>query len=180
MGSGDHPGPGQSSLGVGAGGVPGPRGALAWGESLLAGAAIAAMVAIPILELLSRKVFRRPLVPGAAGYVEHLTLWAAFLGAIIAARHGRHLALSTATFLRRGPARFAAEIVGAAAAITVCAVLGWGAIGHIENERTFTDILGGGLPRWVASIIMPVGYAAVALTLWWRAPGGWKGRGLTL
>jgi len=138
------------------------------------------MMAIPLIEMVSRRVLNRSLIPGAAGYEEHLTLWVAFAGGALAAVYGRHLALSTTAFLRPGKIRYTAEILGAIVAVLVSLALGWGAIGHIQNERTFTDILGGGVPRWIASLIMPVGYLAVAIAFWWRAPGRWRGRLLVL
>ena len=60
---------------------------------------IFAMTVIPLVEILSRKILHRTLIPGAAGYEEHLTLWVTFLGAALATKYGRHLALSTLTFL---------------------------------------------------------------------------------
>jgi len=134
------------------------------------------MMAIPLIEMLSRKVLNRSLIPGAAGYEEHLTLWVAFVGGALAAVFGRHLALSTASFLPEGKIRNTAGILSGIVAVLVSLALGWGSIGHIQNERAFTDILGGGIPRWTASLIMPFGYLAVAVAFWWRAPGGWRGR----
>ena len=155
---------------------PSPRGGLPIAVSILAAIVLSLMVAIPLVELLARKFLSRSLVPGAAGYVEHFTLWTAFLGAILATYYGRHLALSTASFFRPGRFLFAAQVLGATAAVLVCLALAVGTWGHVQNERTFTDTLGGGVPKWFASIIMPVGYGLVALLFWWRAPRGWKGR----
>ena len=61
----------------------------------------------------------------------------------------------------------------------VCLALGWGSVGHVINERTFLDTLGGGVPKWIASLIMPLGYLLVAavsflglvVALWGRGIG---------
>ena len=79
-------------------------------ESVWATIILAAMVLIPILEILSRKILGRALIPGAAGYLEHLTLWIAFVGGALAACYGRHLALSTVAFLKPGPLLFIAQL----------------------------------------------------------------------
>ena len=160
--------------------LPTPRGWLARSTGSLAGFALTAMMLIPLLEIVSRRLLGRSIVPDAPGYEEHLTLWVAFLGAILATHYGRHLALSTATFIRPGKSVLVAHIISATATILVSLALLWGAWGHVLNERGFIDTLGGGLPKWLASTIMPMGYLAVALGFWWRSPAGWKGRGSVL
>lgn len=160
--------------------LPGPQGWVARVEAWMASAALAAMMAIPLLEIVARKLLHRSIVPGAAGYTEHLTLWVAFLGAMLATLTNRHLALSTATFLKEGRLLFWAQVVGTTAAVLVSVALAWGSVGHVRNEMAFLDTLGGGVPKWIASLIMPVGYAGVALGFWWRAPRGRQGRILVL
>ena len=58
--------------------------------------ALLGILVIPLLEMLGRGFGHE--FPGAAGYTQHLTLWLALLGGILAARYDRHLALSTAQF----------------------------------------------------------------------------------
>jgi tripartite ATP-independent transporter DctM subunit len=158
---------------------PAPRGGLAKTGGAAATVALGAMLLIPLVEILSRR-FGRSLIPGASGYEEHLTLWVAFLGGALAAAYGRHLFLSTATFFRPGRLQIAAQVLSTAAAIVVSLALLQGSWGHVINERTFTSTLGGGIPRWIASLIMPAGYLVVILAFWWRSPGGWKGRAAVL
>ena len=54
-------------------------------EDGVAALALAAMVALPLLEILIRRAFGVGL-PGSGPFVQHLTLWVGFLGAAIAAR----------------------------------------------------------------------------------------------
>lgn len=144
--------------------------------SVLAVVVLGTMTAIPLIEMVSRRLLGRALIPGASGYVEHLTLWIAFVGGALAAAHGRHLALSTTAFLKPGRLLAVAQTLSALTATLVTLALAWGSLGHVQNERQFTDALGGGLPKWYASLIMPLGYLAVAVSFWWRAPGAWRGR----
>ena len=66
-------------------------------EGLLLGA-LPLAVALPLIDALGRPLggFH---VPGAAVYLQQLTLWLAFLGGLLATRDGDHLTLSTAEFL---------------------------------------------------------------------------------
>jgi tripartite ATP-independent transporter DctM subunit len=160
--------------------LPSPSGPLTRIESTLAAIALTLMVLFPLVEIVSRKFLHRTVIPGASGYEEHFTLWVAFLGAALATRYGRHLALSTATFIKPGLFLDSARLFTTSTAVVVSLVLMWGTVGHILNERTFTNTLGGGIPRWFGSLVMPLGYLAVASGFWWRAPLGWRGRWLVL
>ena len=53
-----------------------------------------AMVLIPLFEAVGRR-FAGIGIPGAAGWVQHLTLWLGLGGAVVAAFRGRHLAIAT-------------------------------------------------------------------------------------
>ena len=75
-------------------------------ERSLATAAITLMALLPLTEVVSREC-RVPGVPGSTVFVQHLTLAVAFLGAVMAARTDRLLAISANTFL---PARWAAPV----------------------------------------------------------------------
>jgi len=139
--------------------------------AFVAALVVLAITLIPLIEILGRKILHRSIVPGASGYAEHLTLWVAFLGGMLASRYGRHLSLSTTAFFKPGLMSFIAHVVSAATTVLVCIALGWGTVGHVLNEHAFLETLGGGVPRWMASVIMPIGYLGVAAWFWWRTPG---------
>src|SRR5258706_15470269 len=69
------------------------------------------MVVLPVLEIILRRV-RGSGVPGASVYVQHLTLWLGFLGALAPTAGGRHLGLATTNLLKPGRARHAALLFG--------------------------------------------------------------------
>ena len=147
-------------------------------EALVSAIALAALVGLPLLDMAGRRLIGRG-VPGAAGYTQHLTLWLTFLGGALAARQDRHLALSTVGFLPRR-LRHVAQLVGSAAAVLVSAMLAGASAAFVAAQRTSTETLAGGVPIWLAQAAMPVGYAALAVRFWWRAPGGWGGRAAVL
>ncbi|MEI9972896.1 MAG: TRAP transporter substrate-binding protein DctP [Ignavibacteriota bacterium] len=81
-------------------------------EEALAVAAMSVMALLPVAELVARYTGLNG-VPGSTVFVQHLTLWVAFLGAALAAASDRLLALSANTFCRlSGPRRCACSAPG--------------------------------------------------------------------
>ncbi len=138
-------------------------------ENLVAAFALVVMAALPIAEIAGRRLIGHG-VPGSVGYVQHLTLWVAFLGAMLASRERRHLALATTSFLPRG-ARAVTGLFASAVSCAVASVLARAAFEMVRLERASMLTLGGGIPIFVAEAIIPVGFAVIALRAWWQA--GW-------
>ena len=67
-------------------------------ENLLATVLLGLMAVLPLIEMVTRRL-RHEGIPGTPLLVQHLTLCVAFVGAAVAAREERLLALSTGTFL---------------------------------------------------------------------------------
>ncbi len=133
------------------------------------------MAVLPLLEILWRPLFNRG-IPGSGPFVQHLTLWVGFLGAAIAAREGRLLALATGTFIPEGRWRHAAEITAAAVAGGVAALLCRASLDMVLAERQFGSIIAAGIPNWVGQLVLPVSFALIALRIAWRASPRWPGR----
>jgi tripartite ATP-independent transporter DctM subunit len=125
-------------------------------------AIVLAMVVLPTLEAVVRRVSGAS-VPGAAVYTEHLTLWVGFIGAMLATATGHHLALSTVDFLPEGWPRDLARGFGSAVTTLVCAVLAYASFDMLLLDKGRVDTLAGGVPEWWFEIIMPFGFAAMAL-----------------
>ena len=136
--------------------------------------ALTLMALLPVAEMISRQ-FKLPGIPGSTVVVQHLTLWIAFLGAALAARDGRLLALSVNTLLPErwaGSMRIFVSAVGAA--IAMC--LAWAAAQFVNAERLDGGKLTTLLPRWVAESAMPAGFLCVALGIVWHAAPRSRGR----
>jgi len=143
-------------------------------EEALAILALGIMVLLPMLEIVGRRLVGVG-VPGSVLIVQNLTLWVAFLGAVLAARRGQLLALSSALFL---PERFR-PAARAAVAILATAVVGWIARASLDllaAEREAGGDLVPGVPRWVVVAILPLGSLAVAAHLIRGASARWPGR----
>jgi tripartite ATP-independent transporter DctM subunit len=162
---------GTAAGGTGASGGTAGGGALTrtWHrvENGLGVTSLAAMALLPLAEMVGRPLLGIG-VPGSVGLVQHLTMWVAFLGAMIASRQRRHLALATATFL---PARVRpyAEVVAATATAATAGVLAWTSVQMVYAERLSIQTLTAGIPIWAAQTIIPIGFAVAGLRAWWQA-----------
>jgi tripartite ATP-independent transporter DctM subunit len=147
--------------------TPGLAGALGKSERALSIAALSLMSVLPIAEMISRQ-FGVAGIPGSTVFVQHLTLWVAFLGAALAASSDQLLALSANTLL---PARWLPAVrtftSGIAAAVAIA--LAWASLQFVLAERQGGAILAAGIPKWVAQGIMPAGFLVVALRAVWHS-----------
>jgi C4-dicarboxylate transporter, DctM subunit len=138
-------------------------------EDLIGSLALLVMVLLPLAEIVSRRVFSRG-IPGSGPIVQHLTLWVGFLGAAIAARDGKLLALATGTFIPPGIWRRAADIFAAAFGAGAAVILAIGGWQMTMIEREAGTNIGADIQAWVAQLVLPVAFALIAIRLVWR-PG---------
>ena len=133
--------------------------ALARIENSLSIAVLAAMALLPLVEIVGRQLVGRG-IAGSIPVVQHLTLWVAILGAALASRSDRHLALSTPTFL---PAQFrgATRILTSTVATGIAACLLLASVDLVRIERGAADTVAWGIPVWVALLVMPVGFGVM-------------------
>ncbi len=159
-------------------GLPaGPAKGLARLEDLTATVAIAGVGLLPLAELLVRRFFGVG-IPGAGPFVQHLTLWVGFVGAAIAAREGKLLALATGTFLPEGRVRRAADVFAATVGAAIAMLLALGGIELVRMERDAGTIIAAHVRAWTAQIVLPLSFGLIALRLVWRASRRWPGRAI--
>ena len=143
-------------------------------ENAVAIGVLGSMVIVPVIEVVGRAAVGRG-IPGAIVVVQHLTLWIALLGAALAARADRLLAVSTMRLL---PARWTGAVhiftSGVAAGITVCLLLASLDLVRIEREAAAT--VAWEIPAWMVLAVLPVGFAAIAGRLLWHAAPTPRGR----
>lgn len=134
------------------------------------------MAVLLLGEIVAREYFGSS-IPGAVPIVQHMTLWLTFLGAALAARSDRLLALSMGTYL---PERWrqAVKVLTALLAVGVTSCLGLASVQLVQIDHAYGDIVAWGIPVWVFSAIMPLGFAMIAGRLIWHASAAWHGRAL--
>jgi tripartite ATP-independent transporter DctM subunit len=134
------------------------------------GAAVAAMslmALLPVAELAARYTGLNG-VPGSTVFVQHLTLWVAFLGAALAASSDRLLAISANTFL---PEKWAApvRVLGSGLTAAIAVGLGWASYLFVLSQRDGGEILALGIAKWVVQLVMPYGFLMIAVRAVWGA-----------
>jgi C4-dicarboxylate transporter DctM subunit len=149
--------------------------ALRYGEQIALCAGLAAMVMLPLAEMVLRRTFGVG-IAGSAVLVQHLTLVAGMLGAAIAACDDRLLSLSTLPSLLPGRAQAAARFLSSTVAAAVSALLCAASLKFVIAERAAGDVLTHALPVWSVQAVMPVGFALIALHLVQRASPATGGR----
>ncbi|MBU6400714.1 MAG: TRAP transporter large permease subunit [Verrucomicrobia bacterium] len=149
------------------------------GEDVVISLALAALVLLPLSEIVLRRLFQTGL-SGAGAFEQHLTLVIGLLGGMLAAREGRLLALSTLTRSLEGRwqalGRGFSGSVGAAVSVFLCVA----AVQLVQSERAGGKTLAYGIPVWVIQSVMPLGLGTIAWRLVWRAAAGARGRLLAL
>lgn len=138
-------------------------------EDSSATAALLLMALLPVLELALRTFFGAG-IPGSAGYVQNLTLWVGFLGAVVASRQGRHLALTVegVRLLPERPRRIVWGVCGAISA-AVSAALFWASLQLVVAEFDAPTRIGGWLPIWVVQVVLPGAFAVITVRFIVRA-----------
>jgi C4-dicarboxylate transporter DctM subunit len=129
---------------------------------------------LPLAEIVLRR-FAGIGISGSTAMVQHLTLIISMLGAAVAARESRLLSLATTTFLS-GRLREIAGIVSGAIAAATTAVLAVASLQFVASERAGAKVLAYGIPVWVIQLVLPLGFALIAIRLIVRSSQQLRGR----
>lgn len=149
-------------------------GALGRVENLVVALTLAAMVLLPLAESFLRATVGFG-ISAAPILVQHFTLVIGMLGAAIAARQHRLLALSTAALLSgrwKSGARLYANSFGAAISAFFCVA----SLQFLLTEKAAGGEVAYGIPVWAFQIVLPLGFAIIALRLFWQAASTTRGR----
>jgi tripartite ATP-independent transporter DctM subunit len=143
-------------------------------EQSFAAASLLLVGLLPVLEMVLRTFFKTG-IPGSINYVQNLTLWVGFIGAIAAARDKQHLTfIPTLEFLPERWRRMAA-VFSSAVSAAVAFALAWASVDFVFSEFQAPNRIAGWLPSWAVEAVLPVSFAAIAAQLILQA-GEWKAR----
>jgi TRAP-type C4-dicarboxylate transport system permease small subunit len=129
---------------------------------------LAGLVVLASAQIVLRNVFSIGLA-WADGSVRLAVLWIAVLGAVAAAREGRHIAIDVLARTLPQTARKVAAVATALFTASVCALLAWHSWRFVEESREFGDVLLDHWPAWPFQLVMPVGFALIGLRYLLRA-----------
>lgn len=140
--------------------------------------ALAAMVLLPLLEIVLRKVWQTG-ISGSSSFVQHGSLVVGLIGGAIAARESRLLSLSAAKLLPSGWPASVARVFSSSAAVVISGLLCYAGAQLVSAERPVGKIIAYGIPVWVLQLMLPIGFALITLRIWWHSAKRWQERVIT-
>ncbi len=123
-------------------------------EEILLVSLVILMVALGFLQILFRNLISVGIV-WIDSLVRHLVLWIALLGASMATRENRHIAIDVISG-RVSPGHYS-KIQGAVQLFSalVCLLLVYPAVRFVQNDYVAGKTLAFGIPLWLSQAIMP-------------------------
>jgi tripartite ATP-independent transporter DctM subunit len=133
-----------------------------WVENSLAGLTLLLMAGLPVAEIALRLLFNTG-IPASSIYVQNLTLWVGFSGAVLAAREDGHLTfLLGRDILPQVTRNYYVALTGMVST-AVAASLSWAALDFVRADIQSPVVIAGWLPSWVVEAILPASFAAIAV-----------------
>jgi TRAP-type C4-dicarboxylate transport system permease small subunit len=133
--------------------------------NLLAGIVILAVMALGVLQIVSRKLFNYP-IPAYIDIIEIVMVLFAFPGLAFAQRLGGHIRMEIVLGLLKGRLYYAAELIGVLAALAVVAIITWFSFTHfLRAWRLGDSTMDGGFPLWPAKLVVPLAFALLFVRL---------------
>jgi TRAP-type C4-dicarboxylate transport system permease small subunit len=131
-------------------------------ERWLIAALLLAMLALAFSQVVLRNLFSTGL-DWADVTVRHLVLWVGLLGASVAAKERRHLAIDIAPRILTGKARQALEALLGLITAGICGLLFWASWRFASFLYEFGTGTLEGAPALLAGLILPVAFAGIAV-----------------
>jgi TRAP-type C4-dicarboxylate transport system permease small subunit len=136
-------------------------------ETAIIAVLVLAMVVLAGAQILLRNLFETGFA-WADPLLRAMVLWAAMLGALAAARDDKHIGLDLLTHFLHGRARRVVRSIALLFAALMSAAMAW-----YGGQLVALDFDGGqpvgAIPGWIVELILPVGFALLALRLALRA-----------
>jgi tripartite ATP-independent transporter DctM subunit len=123
---------------------------------------LSAMILIPLIEAFGRR-FIGTGIPGASGWVQHLTLWVGLLGAILATIKGNHLSISVTQLINSKETSSLLQRINEICSIAILLILVWASIELVYFQYDSPENIGGWFPVWLAQATMPVTFVFMTI-----------------
>lgn len=124
-----------------------------------------AMTLLPVIESFNR-FFNLNNIPASQILVQHLTLWIGFFGAVLATRDNKLLSLTREPLFQKQDDLDFGQWIAKLTTFSVLIALAWGSWELLKIEIQFPIDIAPNIPRWFAQIIMPIGFALMALQIY--------------
>jgi len=138
---------------------------LIWGEDTLAIVILFVMTMLPFLASITR-VLNISSIPASQVLVQHCTLWIGFLGAVLAARKNKLLALTRSPLFKKEEKFHFGKWIAKVTTFLVLVALSWGSWELVKVEMQYPIDIAPNIPRWFAQFIMPLGFGLMAVQVY--------------
>ncbi|MEI8093613.1 MAG: TRAP transporter large permease subunit [Spirochaetales bacterium] len=119
------------------------------------------LLLLPLADFLSRKFLNEP-IPGSLITTRHLMLYITFIGGMLAAREGQHLAIGTFISFANERLKKLLHAVTSFAAVTISTAFVWGSLSLFLTGFT-PGALVGFLPLQVFTVVLPIGMTFITV-----------------
>lgn len=132
-------------------------------EEAILSSLLIAMIVLACLQIMLRGVFSsglnwiEPLIP-------YLVLWSGLLGAAVATRMNKHIAIDLISHLVPELVLHWLQIIIKFFSLTVCLILTWSSVVFVINEASFASnqkVLG--LSSWQLNLIFPIAFGLISI-----------------
>ena len=120
------------------------------------------MVGFVVTQVILRNIFYSGIF-WADVAARNMVLWIAFLGAMLATRNRQHIAIDVITRIIPKRPRNMVRILLDMLSCVVAMLLAKAALAFVLEERAMGTELFIGIPTWVAQVVIPFGFAMIAL-----------------
>jgi len=115
-----------------------------------------------VAQILLRNVFESGIIWGDV-LVRILVLWIGMTGAVVASRRGEHINVDIFTHYLPASARAVVKAFVAILTATVCTLASYYSFKFVAAEVAFGGTAFADIPVWLCQVIIPVGFAMIAL-----------------
>jgi len=122
------------------------------------------MALLPFLESFTR-LFGILSVPASQVIVQHLTLWIGFIGAILATRQNKLLALTHKPLFVDEEKFHLGRYIAKLLTFLVLISLAWGSWKLLKVEMEYPIDIAPSIPRWLAIMVMPFAFVLMSIKI---------------
>ncbi len=120
------------------------------------------ILVFPLLDVIGRPLNFFP-IRGNTNWVQHFTLWIAFIGAILATFENKHLAVASVSIFKIQRGKKLAEFLVGTGSLIILMGLAKASFDLVYYQYASPETIGGWFPLWLAQVIMPAGFLLLAV-----------------
>jgi len=120
-----------------------------------------AMIILACLQITLRTFFSGGFL-WAEPLLRYLVLWSGMLGAVVATREGKHIAIDVVTYLAPEKIQRWIRLLINLFSLAVACFLTWASVTFVRSEASFATNALLDIPSWVWNMIFPAAFALIA------------------